>query len=130
MTSIDRLFWAMWSELIGWIACCWLDVPLCGYMRIRPWTGYAGAVAAVMAARLLTRFLIRMVVSFRYVVVFCDRLLVSLAVRAFTHAARLVDTTDATSNRPVMMLMTSEVTFARRRALARTPMRRTPGITP
>src|SRR5699024_10960305 len=90
----------------------------------------ARAVAAVMAARLLTRFLIRMVVSFRYVVVFCDRLLVSLAVRAFTHAARLVDTTDATSNRPVMMLMTSEVTFARRRALARTPMRRTPGITP
>ena len=49
MTSIDRLFWAMWSELVGWTACCWLDVPLCGYMRIRPWTGYAGAVAAVMA---------------------------------------------------------------------------------
>ena len=47
--QIDRLFWAMWSELIGWIACCWLDVPLCGYMRIRSWTGYAGAVAAVMA---------------------------------------------------------------------------------
>lgn len=45
----DRLFWAMWSELIGWIACCWLDVPLCGYMRIRSWTGYAGAAAAVMA---------------------------------------------------------------------------------
>lgn len=36
-------------ELIGWIACCWLDVPLCGYMRIRSWTGYAGAMAAVMA---------------------------------------------------------------------------------
>src|SRR5690625_8042199 len=83
-----------------------------------------------MAARLLTRFLIRMVVSFLYDVVFCDRLLVSLAVRVFTHAARLVDTTDATSNRPVMMLMTSEVTFARRRALASTPMRSTPGITP
>lgn len=30
-------------------ACCWLDVPLCGYMRIRSWTGYAGAAAAVMA---------------------------------------------------------------------------------
>jgi hypothetical protein len=47
--QIDRLFWAMWSELIGWIACCWLDVPLCGYMRIRSWTGYAGAAAAMMA---------------------------------------------------------------------------------
>ena len=47
--QIDRLFWAMWSKLIGWIACCWLDVPLCGYMRIRSWTGYAGAMAAVMA---------------------------------------------------------------------------------
>lgn len=31
--QIDRLFWAMWSELIGWIACCWLDVPLCGYIH-------------------------------------------------------------------------------------------------
>src|SRR5690625_7907969 len=82
-----------------------------------------------MAARLLTRFLIRMVVSFRYVVVFCDRLLVSLAARAFTHTARLVDTTDATSNSPVMMLMTSEVTFTTRRALAGTPMRRAQGIT-
>ena len=53
--QIDRLFWAMWSELIGWIACCWLDVPLCGYVRIRSWTGYAGVMAAAMALILTHR---------------------------------------------------------------------------
>ena len=38
---------------------------------------------------------------------------------AWIQARTLVDTTEATSSTPVMMLMTSLVTFARRRALPR-----------